>query len=237
MDETLSIKDLLEAGVHFGHYSSRWNPKMARYIFGKRNGIHIIDLEKTLSELRRACDAVRSVAERGEDILFVGTKQQAKDIIAEEAQRCGALWVTERWIGGLLTNFSVVSSRITRLSELERVLVDSEVQELPKKEQAHLEREFTRLKRLLAGVREMDRLPGLVYIVDIVQEETALAEARRMRIPVVAIVDTNGDPDLVDHPIPGNDDAMRSIKLITSQIAHSVLEGRAGLEAEPEGSE
>jgi small subunit ribosomal protein S2 len=230
MDEAVSIKELLEAGVHFGHSSSRWNPKMAPYIFGKHNRVHIIDLEKTQAGLKRALVAVRASAERGEDILFVGTKPQAKDIIAEEAQRCSVCWVTERWIGGLLTNFPVISSRITRLSELERVLGEAEAGGLSKKERSRLEREFARLNRLLAGVREMDRLPGLLYLVDIGQEATALAEARRMRIPVVAIVDTNVDPGLVDYPIPGNDDARRAITLITHQIVQAILEGRAGLE-------
>lgn len=233
MDQTIrpglvSIRDLLESGVHFGHRTSRWNPKMAPFIFGRKNGIHIIDLEKTLEQLSIAHAAVRQTAELGNDILFVGTKQQAKDVIAEEAKRCGALSVTERWLGGLLTNFNVLHSRINRLGELERLINDPAFAQFPKKEVVAIEREHKRLSTLLAGVREMDRLPGCVYIVDLLKEETSLLETRRMKIPVIAIVDTNVDPELVDYPIPGNDDAMRSIKIITGVIADAVLEGRKG---------
>lgn len=235
MDQALrpgfvTTRELLESGVHFGHRTSRWNPKMARYIFGKKNGIHIIDLDKTLEQLSLAYDAVRQASEMGSDILFVGTKQQAKDVIAEEAQRCGALYVTERWLGGLLTNFSVLHTRINRLAELQRVISDTSFSQFPKKEAVTIEREHRRLAGLLSGVRDMDRLPGIVYIVDLLKEETALLETRRMKIPVIAIVDSNVDPELVDHPIPGNDDAMRSIKIITGIIATAILEGRKGFE-------
>ncbi len=237
MDQTVrpglvTIRELLESGVHFGHRTARWNPKMAPYIFGRKNGIHVIDLEKTLEQLSIAYDAVRQTTELGNDILFVGTKQQAKDVIQEEAQRCGALHVTERWLGGLLTNFSVLHTRINRLSELERVLNDPSFSQFPKKEAVTIQRDYKRLSNLLGGVKEMDRLPGIVYIIDLLKEETALLETRRMKIPVIAIVDTNVDPELVDYPIPGNDDAMRSIKIITSVIATAVMEGRKGF-AEP----
>jgi small subunit ribosomal protein S2 len=242
MDQTIrpglvSIRDLLESGVHFGHRTSRWNPKMAPFIFGRKNGIHIIDLEKTLDQLSIAYDAVRQASELGNDILFVGTKQQAKDVIQEEAKRCGALYVTERWLGGLLTNFTVLHSRINRLTELERVITDPAFAQFPKKEAVTIEREHKRLTTLLSGVREMDRLPGIVYIVDLMKEETALLETRRMKIPVIAIVDTNVDPELVDFPIPGNDDAMRSIKIITGVISTAVQEGRKGFETKEEGTE
>ncbi|MEO0114854.1 MAG: 30S ribosomal protein S2 [candidate division WOR-3 bacterium] len=234
MDQTLTIRDLLEAGVHFGHRSRRWNPKMKPYIFGKRNGIYIIDLEKTLDRIRNAYQAVRSIVETGKDALFVGTKQQAKPIIEEEAKRCGAFYVNERWLGGLLTNFEVISSRILRLVELERMKTEGRLETMTKKEQANFEREYNRLSKIFSGVKEMDRLPGVVYIVDVMREKTALAEAKRMKIPVVGFIDTNGDPDLVDYPIPGNDDAMRSIKLITQIIANAVMEGKKGFETEKE---
>jgi small subunit ribosomal protein S2 len=230
MDQILSIKDLLEAGVHFGHRARRWNPKMKPYIFGRKNDIFIIDLEKTLDRIKIASEAVRRVAEVGQDILFVGTKPQAKPIIEEEAKRCGAFFVNERWLGGLLTNFEVVSNRIARLVELERILGEGRVGKYTKKEMLMLEREHTKLMKIFAGVKEMDRLPGIIYLVDVVREATPLAEARRSKIPVVAMIDTNGDPEKIDYPIPSNDDALRSIKLITGIIANSVLEGRKGFE-------
>lgn len=234
MDQTLTIRHLLEAGVHFGHRSRRWNPKMKNYIFGKKNGIYIIDLEKTLDRIRIAYQAVQRIIETGKDALFVGTKQQAKPIIEEEAKRCGAFYVTERWLGGLLTNFDVVSTRILRLVELERIKNEGRLEAMTKKEIANLEREYNRLAKIFSGVKEMDRLPGVVYIVDVMREKTALAEAKRMKIPVVGFIDTNGDPELVDYPIPGNDDAMRSIKLITQIIANAVMEGKKGFETEKE---
>jgi len=234
MDQTLTLKDLLEAGVHFGHRSRRWNPKMKEFIFGKKNGIYIIDLEKTLERIRAAYQLVRSISESGKDTLFVGTKQQAKPIIEEEANRCGAFYVTERWLGGLLTNFDNVSTRILRLVEMERMKTEGRLENLTKKELANFEREYQRLAKIFYGVKEMDRLPGVVYIVDPTREATALAEAKRTKIPVVGFIDTNGDPDLVDYPIPGNDDAMRSIKLVSSMIANAVMEGKKGFETEKE---
>ncbi len=234
MDQTLTLKDLLEAGVHFGHRSRRWNPKMKDFIFGKKNGIYIIDLEKTLERIRAAYQLVRSVSESGKDTLFVGTKQQAKPIIEEEANRCGAFYVTERWLGGLLTNFDNVSTRILRLVEMDRMKTEGRLENLTKKELANFEREYQRLAKIFYGVKEMDRLPGVVYIVDPMREATALAEAKRMKIPVVGFIDTNGDPDLIDYPIPGNDDAMRSIKLVSSMIANAVMEGKKGFETDKE---
>ena len=234
MDQTLTVKDLLEAGVHFGHRARRWNPKMKPYIFGKKNGIYIIDLEKTLDKIRNAYQVVRNVTEAGKDALFVGAKQQARPIIEEEANRCSAFYVTERWLGGLLTNFDVVSTRILRLVEMERMIAEGRLNNMTKKEIANFERERQRLAKIFSGVKEMDRVPGVVFIVDVVREATALAEARRVKIPVVGFIDTNGDPDLVDYPIPGNDDAMRSIKLITHMVADAVIEGKKGFETERE---
>ncbi|MCS7249373.1 MAG: 30S ribosomal protein S2 [candidate division WOR-3 bacterium] len=226
MDQTLTVKELLEAGVHFGHLSKRWNPKMAPYIYGKKNGVYIINVEKTLERLKIACEAVRKVAEKGEDVLFIGRKQQAKPIIEEEANRCKALYVNERWVGGLLTNFSVISSRIARYLELEKMFQEKDFKNLGNKEIRKLEREFIKLEKVYKGLREMERLPGIIYIVDVQMERTPISEARRVGIPIVALVDTDGDPTLVDYPIPGNDDAMRSIKLITSKIADAIIEGR-----------
>ncbi|MCS7258239.1 MAG: 30S ribosomal protein S2 [candidate division WOR-3 bacterium] len=228
--QLITIKDLLEAGVHFGHRARRWNPKMKPYIFGRKNDIFIIDLEKTLEHLKKACDVVRRTVELGHDVLFVGTKPQAQPIIEEEAKRCGAFYVNERWVGGLFTNFEVVSKRIHRMIELERLLGAERLEGYTKKERLNLEREYKKLYKIFNGVREMDRLPGIVYVVDVVREATPIAEARRMKIPIVAMIDTNGDPEKVDYPIPSNDDALRSIKLITKLIADSVLEGKKGFE-------
>lgn len=232
MDQTLTLKTLLEAGLHFGHHSRRWNPKMKPFIFGKRNGIFVIDLEKTLERLRIAYDAIRSVTESGADVLFVGTKQQARPIVEEEAQRCDSCYVTDRWVGGLLTNFEVVSSRIVRLATIERQLADIDDTASTKKETMLLQREHRRLVRMFGGLRQMDRMPGALFVVDPVREATAVAEARRTGIPVVALVDTNGDPDAVDYPIPGNDDALRSIRLVTGIIANAVLDGRKQFDTE-----
>ena len=227
------LDQLLEAGVHFGHQTRRWNPKMKPFIFGKRNGIYIVDLEKSLERLRLAYDAVRNISEAGQDIIFVGTKQQARPIVTEEAKRCDAFYVTERWIGGILTNFEVVSRRIARMVELERMIAQNDFGDATKKEGIIMTREHAKLMKMFSGVKEMDRLPGAMFIIDPVREDTALAEARRMKIPVIALIDTNGNPDLVDFPIPGNDDALRSIKLVTSTIANAVMEGRKGNEPEP----
>jgi small subunit ribosomal protein S2 len=233
VDQTITLKSLLEAGLHFGHRAHRWNPKMKPYIFGKRNGIYIVDLEKTIERLRVAYDAVLNVSEAGQDILFVGTKQQARPIIKEEAERCGAFYVTERWIGGLLTNYEVVSSRINRMVELERMMAADDYGDATKKEAILMRREHAKLAKMFGGVRDMDRLPGAVFLIDPSREDTALAEARRIKVPVIALIDTNGNPDNIDYPIPGNDDALRSIKLVAGTIANAVLEGRKEHETEP----
>jgi len=206
---------------------------MKPYIFGKRNGIYIVDLEKTIERLRVAYDAVRNVSEAGQDIMFVGTKQQARPIIKEEAERCGAFYVTERWIGGILTNFDVVSSRITRMVSLERMISADDYGDATKKEAILMRREHDKLAKMFGGVRDMDRLPGALFLIDPMREDTALAEARRIKIPVIALIDTNGNPDNIDYPIPGNDDALRSIRLVAGTIANAVLEGRKEHEVEP----
>jgi small subunit ribosomal protein S2 len=219
VDQTLTIKQLLEAGVHFGHHSRRWNPKMKPFIFGKKHGIFIIDLEKSLERMRLAYDAVRNITESGRDILFVGTKQQARPIIEEEATRCGSCYVTERWLGGLLTNFEILSTRITRLSDLERMINEGQYGRTTKKEALLLQREHKKLLRA-------------VFVIDPVREATAVAEAQRVRIPVIALIDTNGNPDGIDYPIPGNDDALRSIRLVAGMIANAVMEGRKQFDTE-----
>jgi small subunit ribosomal protein S2 len=232
VDQTLTIKQLLEAGVHFGHHSRRWNPKMKPFIFGKKHGIFIIDLEKSLERMRLAYDAARNITEAGKDILFVGTKQQARPIIEEEAVRCGSCYVTERWLGGLLTNFEILSTRITRLSDLERMINEGQYGKTTKKEALLLQREHKKLLRVFAGLKALDRLPGAVFVVDPVREATAVAEAKRVRIPVIALIDTNGDPEGIDFPIPGNDDALRSIRLVAGLIANAVMEGRKQFDTE-----
>jgi small subunit ribosomal protein S2 len=232
VDQTLTIKQLLEAGVHFGHHSRRWNPKMKPFIFGKKHGIFIIDLEKSLERMRLAYDAVRNITESGRDVLFVGTKQQARPIIEEEAMRCGSCYVTERWLGGLLTNFEILSTRITRLSDLERMINEGQYGRTTKKEALLLQREHKKLLRVFAGLKALDRLPGAVFVVDPVREATAVAEAQRVRIPIIALIDTNGNPDGIDYPIPGNDDALRSIRLVAGMIANAVMEGRKQFDTE-----
>jgi len=232
VDQTLTIKQLLEAGVHFGHHSRRWNPKMKPFIFGKKHGIFIIDLEKSLERMRLAYDAVRNITESGRDILFVGTKQQARPIIEEEATRCGSCYVTERWLGGLLTNFDILSTRITRLSDLERMINEGQYGKTTKKETLLLQREHKKLLRVFAGLKALDRLPGAIFVIDPVREATAVAEARRVRIPVIALIDTNGDPEGIDYPIPGNDDALRSIRLVAAMVANAVMEGRKQFDTE-----
>lgn len=230
--ELISIEDLIATGIHFGHRTRRWNPKMKKYIFGKRNGVHIIDLRQTHEALKRAYEAVVGIAEQGKGILFVGTKKQAKDVIREEAIRCNVFYVNERWLGGLLTNFNVLYSRVQRLRELEQMREDGRWAMLPKKELSAMEKEWMRLSKYFEGIKEMDRLPGLIFIVDIVKDATALREARKINIPVVAIVDTNVDPAGITYPIPGNDDSIRAIGLVTKLIADAVIEGRKGFEAE-----
>ncbi|NPV79011.1 MAG: 30S ribosomal protein S2 [Firmicutes bacterium] len=224
----VSMKQLLEAGVHFGHQTRRWNPKMAEYIYTERNGIYIVDLQKTVKKIDAAYAFIKEVVMGGGSVLFVGTKKQAHDTVKEEAERCGMFYVNERWLGGTLTNFRTIRKRIERLKTLERMSEDGSFDVLPKKEVLNLEREKQRLEKYLGGIKEMTELPGALFVVDPRKEKNAVSEARKLEIPVVAIVDTNCDPDEVDYVIPGNDDAIRAVKLITSKIADAVLEGREG---------
>jgi len=224
---SISMKELLEAGVHFGHQTKRWNPKMKEYIFGERNGIYIIDLQKTLKLFKDAMRFVAEQASQGKTILFVGTKRQAQEAIAEEAVRCGQFFVNQRWLGGLLTNFSTVQRSIKRLKELDAMATETNWAGRAKKEVGRLERERKHLTQNLAGIREMSGLPDVLFVVDSSKEAIAVSEARKLGIPVVAVVDTNCDPDMVDHVIPGNDDALRAIRLFTNKISEAVVEGRA----------
>jgi small subunit ribosomal protein S2 len=221
----ITMKELLEAGVHFGHQTKRWNPKMKEFIFGERNGIYIIDLQKTLKMFKDASKFVQDSAAAGKVILFVGTKRQAQDAIAEEAQRCGQFYVNQRWLGGLLTNWVTVQKSVKRLKELDEMAVDGRYELLPKKEVIKLERERKHLQANLAGIKNMTRLPDLIFVIDSNKEQIAVREARKLGIPVVAVVDTNCDPSEVDYVIPGNDDALRAIRLFASKIADSVAEG------------
>ena len=224
----ISMKQLLEAGVHFGHQTRRWNPKMATYIFTERNGIYIIDLQKTVKKLEEAYFFVRDMAASGESILFVGTKKQAQDAIKEEAERCGQFYVNARWLGGMLTNFKTMRTRIARLNQLQKMQADGTFDLLPKKEVIKLQLEIAKLEKYLGGVKEMKKLPGALFVVDSRKEKNAIAEARKLNIPIVAIVDTNCDPDEIDYVMPGNDDAIRAVKLIAGAMADAVLEGRQG---------
>lgn len=224
----VTMKQLLEGGVHFGHQTRRWNPKMAPYIFTERNGIYIIDLQQTVKQIELAYEFVRSVSERGGSILFVGTKKQAQDSIREEAQRCGMYYVNNRWLGGTLTNYRTIAKSIKRLKELQKMEEDGTFEVLPKKEVAALVNEQEKLNRNLGGIIDMPGLPQVIYVVDPKKEHIAVAEARRLGIPIIGIVDTNCDPTEVDFVIPGNDDAIRAIKLITGIMADAVLEGRQG---------
>ena len=231
MPSTTTIKELLESGAHFGHQTSRWHPRMKRFIFTKRNGIHIIDLEQTTSRLLKAGDFIKQVVAEGGKILFVGTKKQAQDIVTEEATRCGMYYVTQRWIGGTLTNFATIQSRIDYLVRLEDQQARGDFNRLPKKEALKLDKQIIRLNRLLGGFKEMTSLPDAIFIVDPTKEKIALAEARRVGMPVVAMADSNSNPDEMDYPIPSNDDAMRTIKLVCRKMADAVLEGKAEVEA------
>lgn len=222
----ISMQDLLEAGVHFGHQTKRWNPKMKEYIFGERNGIYIIDLGKTVRLFTEAQDFVSKLAAQGRTILFVGTKRQAQDVIAEEAQRCGMFFVNERWLGGLLTNFATIQRSLGRLRDLEAMAVDGRFDTLSKKEIARNEKERRKLAKNLDGIRGMSRLPDAVFVVDTKKEKIAVDEARKLKIPVIGIVDTNCDPDEVDFVIPGNDDALRALRLLASRIADAVIDGK-----------
>jgi small subunit ribosomal protein S2 len=224
----VSMKQLLEAGVHFGHQTRRWNPKMAPYIFTERNGIYIIDLQKTVKKLDEAYKFVREVAADGEDILFVGTKKQAGDSIKEEAVRGGAHFVNARWLGGMMTNFKTIQRRISRLEQLNAMAADGTFALLPKKEVAKLQLEIEKLDKYLGGIKTMRRLPGALFIVDPRKERIAVAEAKKLGIPIIAIVDTNCDPDEIDYVIPGNDDAIRAVKLISGAMADAIIEGRQG---------
>ncbi len=220
----ITIKDLLEAGVHFGHQTKRWNPKMKKFIFTSRNGIYIIDLQKTLTCLEMACQKVKEVVSEGKSILFVGTKKQAQDVVKEEALKCGAFFVTERWLGGMMTNFQTIRQNIKRLKELESMRDDGTFAKLTKKEVLKLEKEMGKLEKFLGGIKEMNRLPGLLYAVDARKERIAVAEAKKLGIPIISILDTNSDPDPITFPIAANDDAIKSIKVITRQIAEAALE-------------
>ena len=224
----ISMKQLLEAGVHFGHQTRRWNPKMAPYIFTERNGIYIIDLQKTVKKVDEAYDFLRSVAEEGKSILFVGTKKQAQEAVKEEALKSGMFYVNERWLGGMMTNFSTIRKSINRLKELEAMEEDGTFEVLNKKEVLALKREQEKLEKSLGGIKDMEELPGALFIVDPRKERIAVAEAKKLNIPIVAIVDTNCDPDEIDYVIPGNDDAIRAVKLLTSRMADAVIEGRQG---------
>ena len=224
----VSMKQLLEAGVHFGHQTRRWNPKMAQFIFTERNGIYIIDLQKTVRKLEEAYNFVRDIAAEGRTLLFVGTKKQAQEAIKEEAERVGMFFVNARWLGGMLTNFKTMRRRIDRLHQLGKMREDGTFDLLPKKEVIKLRGEIMKLEKYLGGVKEMHRLPGALFIVDPRKERNAIAEARKLGVPIVAIVDTNCDPDEIDYPIPGNDDAIRAIKLISQTMANAVTEGRQG---------
>ena len=224
----ISMKQLLEAGVHFGHQTRRWNPKMKEYIFTERNGIYIIDLQKTVKKIEEAYNFIRDLAMEEKSVLFVGTKKQAQESIEQEAKRCDMFYVNQRWLGGMLTNFKTIQGRIARLRKIEQMELNGEFDLLPKKEVMQLKLEQEKLERNLGGIKEMKKLPGALFVVDPRKEHIAVAEARTLKIPIVAIIDTNCDPDEVDYPIPGNDDAIRAVKLITAKMADAVLEGRQG---------
>ena len=230
----VSMKQLLEAGVHFGHQTRRWNPKMAEYIYMERNGIYIIDLQKTVKKLEEAYNFVKSLPENNQSLLFVGTKKQAQDAVKEEAERVGQYYVNARWLGGMLTNFRTMRTRVERLNQLQKMQEDGTFDMLPKKEVMKLMGEMTKLEKYLGGVKEMKKLPGALFVIDPRKEHIAIAEARKLHIPVVAIVDTNCDPDEVDYVIPGNDDAIRAIRLISATMANAVQEGRQGADAAAE---
>ena len=221
-----SLIELLEAGVHFGHQTQRWNPKMKQYIFGAKNGIYVIDLRKTVDLLDNACTAVRDAAARGRNILFVGTKKQATDVIREEAQRAGLYYINRRWLGGMLTNFETIRSRVNKLRELEEFVESGHIEKLPKKEIAQITRQLSKLSKSLGGIKEMRGLPDIIFVVDQAKEDIAIAEANKLNIPVICLADTNANPDGINFVIPGNDDAIRSIKLITSKLADAVQEGK-----------
>jgi len=233
----ISMKQLLEAGVHFGHQTRRWNPKMAEYIFTERNGIYIIDLQKTVKKIVEAYDFVREIAAEGGEILFVGTKKQAMDAIKEEAERVGMYYVNARWLGGMLTNFKTIRRRIDRLFQLEEMEANGTFDLLPKNEVAKLKGEREKLEKFLGGIKNMKKLPAALFVVDLRKEKNAILEAKKLGIPVVAIVDTNCDPDEVDYVIPGNDDAIRAVKLIAETMSNAIIEGRQGLDTAVEAED
>jgi len=228
---SIGIKELLEAGVHFGHQTRRWNPKMKPFIFDARNGIHIIDLSKSLAQLEAACDFLAKTVTKGGKVLFVGTKKQAQQAVKETAKDCGQYFVTERWLGGTLTNFQTVKRSIARLKEIEKMEADGSINNYVKQEQAVLRREAARLVKYFDGIRALDRMPGAMFVVDVKREHNAVAEARKLKIPVVAIVDTNADPDLVDYPIAGNDDAIRSVRMMLATICQVITRAQAEYES------
>lgn len=233
----ISMKNLLEAGVHFGHQTKRWNPKMSKYVFGARNGIYILDLQKTVQCFNTAYEFTRDAAKNGSNFLFVGTKKQAQEAIKEAATKCGAYYMNERWLGGTLTNFQTIKSRIQRLKELEEMFESGYVNKYTKKEQSKLKKELDKLSKNLGGIKDMPGIPDVMFIIDIKMEQNAVAEAKKLDIPIVAIVDTNCDPDLVDLPIPGNDDAIRACQLIAGRIADAIIEGNQMREEEIAGQQ
>ncbi|MCD8389168.1 MAG: 30S ribosomal protein S2 [Oscillospiraceae bacterium] len=233
----VSMKQLLEAGVHFGHQTRRWNPKMAEYIYTERNGIYIIDLQKTVKKLEEAYNFVRTLAENGQSVLFVGTKKQAQDSVREEATRVGQFYINARWLGGMLTNFKTMRTRVDRMAQLRKMQEDGTFDMLPKKEVVKLMHEMEKLDKYLGGVKEMKKLPGALFVVDPRKEHNAISESRKLNIPIIAIVDTNCDPDEVDYVIPGNDDAIRAIRLISATMANAIQEGRQGEDAAEEAAE
>ncbi len=228
---SIGIKELLEAGVHFGHQTKRWNPKMKQFIFDARNGIHIIDLSKTVSQLEAACDFLADTCRKGGQVLFVGTKKQAQEAVREAAKACGQHYVTERWLGGTLTNFQTIKRSIARMKEIEKMEADGSINQFVKQEQSVLRREAARLAKYFEGIRGMDKFPAAMFVVDIKREHNAVAEARRLKIPIVAIVDTNCDPDTVTYPVAGNDDAIRSVRLILTTIVQTITQARAEYDA------
>ncbi len=226
-----TLEELLKAGVHFGHLTRRWDPNMKQYIFMERNGIHIVDLQKTLKNLERAYNFAKDLVAQGEQILFVGTKNQAKDIIKSEAMRCEMPYMVERWLGGTLTNFSTIKKSIRHLENLEKMTLDGTVEKLTKKERLHIEREIAKMKKVFAGIQNMKRIPGAAFIVDIKKEEIAVREARKLGVPIIALVDTNCNPELIDYTIPGNDDSTKSVTIITRILADAVQEGKEAVQA------
>ena len=226
------VRDLLEAGVHFGHQTRRWNPKMKPFIFAARNGIYIIDLQKTVNALDQAKRKISESIERGKNILFVGTKKQAQDVIREEAQRCDGFWVTERWLGGMLTNFQTIKQSIKKLKDIEKMRIDGTLEKFGKKERSAIEREAAKLQKYLGGIKDMSALPGLVVVVDARKEKIAVAEAHKLGIPIIGIVDTNADPDLIDFPIAGNDDAIKSIRILIHSLVDAAVESKNSVVSE-----